>query len=588
MFLFFLIAFSLLSANFTHAANEFKTQQKITYQINNQGDATITQEVQLINNYSEIYPTNYQLVLSGPALENVTGTDSKGNIVQKIEHQDDLNTITIKFNDSNLGKDKITKFNLNYTIPKLATQKGSIWEIPIPENKNIITTDTNEITVLVPSSFGNLSFSSSNPKNSIPLNQQTQIFFSNNNQKIFLIFGNYQLFDFNFKYFLENTTNQSQIIEIAIPPETDNQKIIYKEISPKPFNIRVDGDGNWLAQYKLTSNQELEINVSGQAKIIPNNINASINKDDYLIDQKYWPVSDYSIKQIVASLKTIKDIYDYTVRTLNYDYDSVNASQRKGALDTLLSPNSSICTDFTDLFITLARAKGIPAREVQGFAYTNNSKIKPVNINADVLHAWPQYYDFDKQAWISIDPTWEKTTNGVDYFKDLDPNHFAFVFHGLDSENPVPPGGYKNNHNIKTVKVEFATQELSANYDNLEITSINKKIYQPTVIKIFNQNNNSVSNLEINVSGLNWQQKIPILPPFSSVEIAIPNYPFLKVFNPTNRNINIKVASLNTNSNQISISNPKYYLNLIILIGSVITFLGLGGIIITSSKKHKK
>lgn len=588
MFLFFLIAFSLLSANFTHAANEFKTQQKITYQINNQGDATITQEVQLINNYSEIYPTNYQLVLSGPALENVTGTDSKGNIVQKIEHQDDLNTITIKFNDSNLGKDKITKFNLNYTIPKLATQKGSIWEIPIPENKNINTTDTNEITVLVPSSFGNLSFSSSNPKNSIPLNQQTQIFFSNNNQKIFLIFGNYQLFDFNFKYFLENTTNQSQIIEIAIPPETDNQKIIYKEISPKPFNIRVDGDGNWLAQYKLTSNQELEINVSGQAKIIPNNINASINKDDYLIDQKYWPVSDYSIKQIVASLKTIKDIYDYTVRTLNYDYDSVNASQRKGALDTLLSPNSSICTDFTDLFITLARAKGIPAREVQGFAYTNNSKIKPVNINADVLHAWPQYYDFDKQAWISIDPTWEKTTNGVDYFKDLDPNHFAFVFHGLDSENPVPPGGYKNNHNIKTVKVEFATQELSANYDNLEITSINKKIYQPTVIKIFNQNNNSVSNLEINVSGLNWQQKIPILPPFSSVEIAIPNYPFLKVFNPTNRNINIKVASLNTNSNQISISNPKYYLNLIILIGSVITFLGLGGIIITSSKKHKK
>ncbi len=588
MFLFFLIAFFIFSLNPVNAANEFKTQQKITYQINSQGDATVTQEVQLINNYSEIYPTNYQLVLSGPALENITGTDSKGNIVQKIDHQDDLNTITIKFNDSNLGKDKITKFNLNYTIPKLATQKGSIWEIPIPENKNINVTDTNEITVLVPSSFGNLSFSSSNPKNSIPLNQQTQIFFSNNNQKIFLIFGNYQLFDFNFKYFLENITNKSQILEVAIPPETDNQKIIYKEISPKPFNIRVDGDGNWLAQYKLTSNQELEINVSGQAKIIPNNINASINKDDYLIDQKYWPVSDYSIKQIVASLKTIKDIYDYTVRTLNYDYDSVNASQRKGALDTLLSPNSSICTDFTDLFITLARAKGIPAREVEGFAYTNNSKIKPVNINADVLHAWPQYYDFDKQAWISVDPTWEKTTNGVDYFKDLDPNHFAFVFHGLDSENPVPPGGYKNNHNIKTVKVEFATQELSANYDNLEITSINKKIYQPTVIKIFNQNNNSVSNLEINVSGLNWQQKIPILPPFSSVEIAIPNYPFLKVFNPTNRNINIKVASLNTNSNQISISNPKYYLNLIILIGSVITFLGLGGIIITSSKKHKK
>jgi len=582
------MSFSLISANFTQAADEFKTQQRIIYKINSQVNDTVPQEVQLINNYSEIYPTNYQLVLSGPALENVTGTDSKGNIIQKIDRQDDLNTIDLKFNDSNLGKDKITKFNLSYIIPNLATQKGSIWEVPVPENKNLNTTDTNEITVLVPSSFGNLSFSSSNPKNSLPLNQQTQIFFNNSNQKIFLIFGNYQLFDFNFKYFLENTTNQSQILEIAIPPETDNQKIIYKEISPQPFNIKVDGDGNWLAQYKLAANQEQEINVSGQAKIIPNIISASINQDDYLIEQRYWPINDYSIKQIVTSLKTVKDIYNYTVKTLSYDYGSINASQRKGALDTLLSPSLSICTDFTDLFVTLARAKDIPAREVEGFAYTNNSKIKPVNINADILHAWPQYYDSNKQAWVSVDPTWEKTTNGVDYFKDLDPNHFAFVFHGLDSENPLPPGGYKNNHDIKTVEVEFAVKELTANYDNLKISPIDKKIYQPTVIKISNQNNNSISNLEISVSGLNWQQKIPVLPPFSSIEVILPNYPFLKVFNPANRNINVKVTSLSTSSNQISISSPKYYLNLIILIGSVITFLGLGGIIITSSKKHKK
>jgi len=588
MFLFFLISFLFFPVNPANAADEFKTQQKINYQIDNQGNAIVSQEIQLINNFSEIYPTIYQLILSGPALENITGTDSQGNIIQQTNHQDDLNTIDIKFNNNNLGKDKVTKFNLNYTIPKLATQKGNIWEVSIPENKNIKTSDNNEITVLVPSSFGNISFSSLNPKNSIPLNNQTQIFFNNPNQKIFLIFGNYQLFDFNFKYFLQNSSNQPQILEITIPPETDNQKIVYKEMSPQPLNIRIDGDGNWLAQYKLTGNQELEINVSGQAKIIPNNINSSINENDYLKEQNFWPINDPSIKQIVNSLKTIKDIYNYTVNTLNYNYDSINASKRKGALNTLLSPNTSICTDFTDLFVTLARAKGIPAREVEGFAYTNNSKIKPINANADILHAWPQYYDQDKQAWISIDPTWEKTTNGVDYFKDLDPNHFAFVFHGLDSEKPLPPGGYKNNHNIKTVGVEFATQELQASYKNLKITSLNKKIYQPTVIKISNQNNNSVSDLNINIPSLNWQQKIPILPPFSSTEITLPNHPLLKSFNPLNRNIKIKIESLNTSPNQISISNPKYYLNLIIFVGLIITLLGLGGIILNSNKKHKK
>ena len=83
-------------------------------------------------------------------------------------------------------------------------------------------------------------------------------------------------------------------------------------------------------------------------------------------------------------------------------------------------------------------------------------------------------------------------------------------------------------------------------------------------------------------------KKISLLPPFSSIEITLPNYSILKSLNPANRNINIKVESLNTTVNQISISNPKYYLNLIILIGSVVTLLGLSGIILTNRKKHKK
>ena len=587
MFLFFLISFFLFSINPIKAVDEFRTVQKTNYQIDNQGNALVSQEVQLINNFSEIYPTTYQLTLSGPALEKITGTDNLGNIIEKIDRTNDLNTFYLKFNDQNLGKDKITKFNLTYTIPNLAVKKGSIWEIPLPQNNNIKTADSNEITLSVPTLFGKLSFSSSNPQNIIPLNNQTQIFFNNANQKIFLIFGNYQLFDFHFKYFLENTTNQIKTLEIAIPPETDNQKIVYKEISPPPFNIKIDPDGNWLAQYKLTANQELEIDVSGQAKIIPNTIKASIDDKNYLKEQVFWPINDPSIKQIADSLKNIKDIYNYTVNTLNYDYNAINASNRKGALVTLSSPNTSICTDFTDLFITLARAKGIPAREVQGFAYTNNSKIKPININADILHAWPQYYDQNKESWVSVDPTWEKTTNGIDYFNDLDPNHFAFVFHGLDSQNPLPPGAYKNKHNIKTVEVEFATQEIKATYESLKITSLNNKIYQPTVIKISNQNNNSFSNLKISIPGFDWQQEISLLPPFSSTEINIPNFSILKSLNPQNRKINLKIESPNNDINQISISNPKYYLNLAIFIGSIITFFGLGGIILTS-KKHKK
>ena len=139
-------------------------------------------------------------------------------------------------------------------------------------------------------------------------------------------------------------------------------------------------------------------------------------------------------------------------------------------------PNSSLCTEFTDLFVTLARHKNIPAREIEGFAYSNNSKIKPINQNSDVLHAWPEYYDSARQQWIQVDPTWEKTTNGIDYFNDLDLNHLTFVIHGFQSDFPLPPGSYKKNSTDKSVFVDFATEELKPDLVTPKIDLINQSI----------------------------------------------------------------------------------------------------------------
>ncbi len=587
MFLLFLITFFLFSLSPVKALDEFNSQQNLTYQLDNQGNATVTQEIQLTNNFSEIYPTVYQLSLYGPQITDVKGNDSLGNIVQKVDRTGDDNLINLKFNEANLGKDKITKFTLTYNISNLAIQKGNIWELSLPDYQNLKNTDTVNINIYVPSNFGSLSFSSNNPKNIISLNNQTQIYFENiKNKKTLLIFGNYQLFDFNFKYFIKNNESNPKIIEIPLPPENDSQQIIFKEINPVAQNIRIDQDGNWLAQYKLATGQELEISVSGQAKIISANIKQDININDYLKPQNYWPINDSSIKQL--KFKNAKEIYNYVVNTLNYDYESINSATRKGAIQALLSPNTSLCTEFTDLFVALARANNIPAREVEGFAYTNNSKIKPINVNADILHAWPQYYDQDQKVWISVDPTWAKTTNGVDFFNDLDPNHFAFVFHGLDSQNPLPPGAYKNSHNIKTVQVEFATQELQPQYQNLKITSVDSNFYQNQEIKITNPNYQSLKNLEISIKSIGWQQTINQLPPLSSTILKIPNLSFLKSINPKNQKLEISINSQNSYNQKISIKNNRYFFNLCIFLALISTFVGIGGIIFTNNKKSKK
>lgn len=111
--------------------------------------------------------------------------------------------------------------------------------------------------------------------------------------------------------------------------------------------------------------------------------------------------------------------------------------------------------EFTDLFIALARAAGIPAREVNGFAYTNNDKLKPLGLVADLLHSWPEYWDDGKKLWVPIDPTWEKTTGGVDFFNKTDMNHFVFVIHGQNSETPYPAGSYKLDGYGKDIEVTF-------------------------------------------------------------------------------------------------------------------------------------
>ena len=98
--------------------------------------------------------------------------------------------------------------------------------------------------------------------------------------------------------------------------------------------------------------------------------------------------------------------------------------------------------EFTDLFIALVRAAGIPARELDGYAHTSNTALRPLTLTKDILHAWPEYWD-DRRGWVMVDPTWENTTGGVDYFNKFDLNHFVFAVKGSSSEMPVPAGSYK-------------------------------------------------------------------------------------------------------------------------------------------------
>lgn len=73
---------------------------------------------------------------------------------------------------------------------------------------------------------------------------------------------------------------------------------------------------------------------------------------------------------------------------------------------TILERKEGDCTEHTLLFVAVARAAGLPAREVGGLAL-GQSRGKPVL----AWHAWAEYHDGNR--WRAVDPTWNEP-EGVD------------------------------------------------------------------------------------------------------------------------------------------------------------------------------
>lgn len=105
------------------------------------------------------------------------------------------------------------------------------------------------------------------------------------------------------------------------------------------------------------------------------------------------------IKAKAAELKgdteeeTIKNIFYYTQKNFTYVPNDNNI----GALGMLWAKRGD-CIDFTDLFVALCRASGIPARHTYGISVQTNG-----NENG-VAHSWAEVYMKDC-GWVAFDPT---------------------------------------------------------------------------------------------------------------------------------------------------------------------------------------
>jgi hypothetical protein len=447
----FILALILLAIpQLVSADSNFTTDYAVTYNVLENTLTHVTFDITLTNKTSQYYASSYSIQVGFKNIQNVLARDSLGKLTPEVSTNSDGSSIGVTFNDRVVGLNKKLNFTVSFDTPNIAQRSGKIWDINIPGLTQQEEYKTFNVKVIVPKFLDTPSYVKPNTGRLVNGNL---VFTKEELGKsgISIAFGKEQIYNFNLSYHLKNPNLFSIKTEIALPPSTNYQDIQISAIEPKPQNVIMDADGNWLAQYTLTSGKKIDISVKGYAKImlIPKKEEQSENElKTYLKEQPHWQVNSKEIKDLALKLKTPNAIFQYIVNNLKYDFDRVkNNLPRIGALGVLRSPSSAVCLEFTDLFIAVARAAGIPAREINGFAFTQNSKERPVSLIKDVLHAWPEYYDSELKTWIMVDPTWSNTTGGVDYFYTLDFDHFAFVIKGADSAYPVPAGGYKISDN---------------------------------------------------------------------------------------------------------------------------------------------
>ncbi len=133
--------------------------------------------------------------------------------------------------------------------------------------------------------------------------------------------------------------------------------------------------------------------------------------DAWEIQDKAWELTGEMDDPWQAALA----LYHFTGEQLVY---SGYLPQSKGAHAAFISGEGD-CTEFADLFVALCRARGIPARFLEGFIYSPGATSR-----GEQTHDWAEIL-LPNGAWLQVDPTYGRY--GENYFGASEGSHFLLT-----------------------------------------------------------------------------------------------------------------------------------------------------------------
>lgn len=210
---------------------------------------------------------------------------------------------------------------------------------------------------------------------------------------------------------LENTSFLPQTLQATLPLDMHNQSVRIKDISPQPSAVRIDKDGNIIAEYRLWPRQSKTIEYAAVATVEQLRYDGSDSGGvedipeeltDYTQLEGYWQASD-EMTELAANAMDQGDVYgsmiamaDSLLGELEYTSDT---SERLSA-DEVFGRGSADALGVADVLVTMLRSQGIPARMVHGSTYPSAALHKGA-------HSWVEAYA-PGVGWVHLDPLWAR------------------------------------------------------------------------------------------------------------------------------------------------------------------------------------
>ncbi len=353
-----------------------------------------------------------------------------------------------------------------YKSKGLVYKSGKVIDIFIPgfsESFVFNDADKREIVntvVKIPKTFGELSFAIPNGE----ITEDELYFYVRFKQEdlvgrsAWIEVGREQVYEFDITQqyskssdFIFGTNSFKMIIPRDIVSGNIKQEVFFKSLSPTPSAVYEDENGNMIAEFTVSATSEGEIRISGFAKLTKTNIDytkypgllTNIPEDVVELNTQpgnFWESEHHEISStaltVLGDLDVTKSsVYSIAERFYEYVIDKIDYSnvkrfginERQGALKTLQG-GAAVCMEFSDLYITLLRSIGIPARAAFGYGYTG------VDTADSSEHQWAEVYIPDL-GWVSVDTTWGESAPEL-IGGDL--NHFYIHVASSNPNTPAP------------------------------------------------------------------------------------------------------------------------------------------------------